>query len=137
MINDIVNNNYHCTLSPPCRPGEHELLVTEPIYYDYTDKNFKLIDRKRAKVNIYSKIIGIGAGFHEYDKNREYKNGYYLLFPPTDYYVRVIKIVYNRIYLVELMKNGTLADIPLSISSRSYISDNTFRLILQKSVEEI
>ena len=139
MINDLINNNYHCILGPTCRSGEHELLVMEPIYYDSNDRDFKLIGnpRKRAKANIYSKIIGIGVGFHEYDRNKEYKNGYYLLFPPTDYYVKVIKIMYNRIYIVELMKNGTPTDLPLSIGSRSYISDNTFRLILHKSVEEI
>ena len=154
MINDLVDNKYYCYPNFICdyysSASAFELLVAEYVYhcyyamyYDSDCKNFKLDEKYMIENSIIcSKIIGIITGFHKYNKNKKYKDGYYLVFS-SNHYVRVVKIMNNKPYEVELLKNGihsmqiqAIYSLELLGSlSPCYISDNT--IYLTNTIEEI
>ena len=144
IIGLVDNNKYYCFLNPSCRQGECELLVAEhvgneynPMYYDSNCKSF-VLDGTRwiKKYEIYSSIIGTDTGFHKYNRNEKHKDGYYLISFSDSRYVKVVKIMNNIIYDVELLKNGTLVTYPLDFLGTRYISYSLFYRV-HKSVEKI
>ena len=146
MIDDLIDNNrYYCFLNSVCNCKDvYELLVAEyvyafhnyyTIYYDNYDKSFRFDgNRKIEKANIYSKIVGAFTGFHKYDKNKKYKNGYYLAILAS-HFISIIKIINNETYKIEFIMD-TLVIYPEELLGPYCISDNTFYLV-DRSVEEI
>ena len=146
MINDLVNSKYYCFLDPSYRSGEliFGLRVAEsvchnyyPMCYDSRYKSFKPIVYSIEKTIIYTRvIIKTDTGFHVYNRDEKYKDGYYLTAFPGRGFVDIIKIKNNKTYNVELLRNGALVTCyPLGFFGTYYISKNPIYLI--QSVEKI